>query len=127
MFHVILGLHIVLCILLVILTLLQQGKGADAGAALGGSSNSLFGASGATSMIVKVTTGIAVAFFFTSIALIRLYNDKARESVGVTTAKSSSLLEQIAEEGKKDTAVVPPPAEAKTIPAEKTPADTTKK
>jgi preprotein translocase subunit SecG len=127
MFHVILGLHIVLCILLVILTLLQQGKGADAGAALGGSSNSLFGASGATSMIVKVTTGIAVAFFFTSIALIRLYNDKARESVGVTTAKSSSLLEQIAEEGKKDTAAVPPTAEAKTIPAEKTAADTTKK
>jgi preprotein translocase subunit SecG len=127
MFHVVLGIHIVLCFLLVILTLLQQGKGADAGAALGGSSNSLFGASGATSMIVKFTTGVAIAFFFTSIALIRLYNDKARESVGVTTAKSSSILEQIAEEGKKVNATVPPPAEAKAIPAEKTVPDTNKK
>jgi preprotein translocase subunit SecG len=119
MFHVVLVLHIFLCILLVGLTLLQQGKGADAGAAFGGggSSNSLFGASGATSMIVKVTTGIAIAFFFTSVALIKLYNTQARNTVGIT-AKSSSLIEQLAEEGKKPAEAAAPAAPVAPAPVE---------
>ena len=53
--------------------LLQQGKGADAGAVLGGGSNTLFGAGGATSLMVKVTTAVAVCFMVTSIFLVRGY------------------------------------------------------
>ena len=74
MFYVILAAHLVLCLMLVGLVLLQQGKGADMGAAFGsGASNTLFGAGGATSLILKVTTGVAVAFMATSILLIKIY------------------------------------------------------
>ncbi len=63
--------------MLVVMVLLQQGKGADAGAAFGGGSNTLFGATGATSLIVKITTGLAVAFMATSVLLIREYQGGA--------------------------------------------------
>lgn len=73
MFQLVLGIHLLLCVILIGLVLLQQGKGADAGAVLGGSSNTLFGAGGATSLMVKVTTAIAVSFMVTSIFLVRGY------------------------------------------------------
>ena len=73
MFLFVLSAHFILCAVLVGLVLIQQGKGADMGAAFGaGSSNSLFGAGGATSLIVRITTGVAVAFMVTSITLINL-------------------------------------------------------
>jgi preprotein translocase subunit SecG len=74
-FQIVLGIHVLLCLLLIGLVLLQQGKGADAGAVLGGSSNTLFGAGGATSLMVKVTTAVAVCFMITSIFLVRGYGD----------------------------------------------------
>ena len=55
---------------LIALILLQQGKGADAGAAFGGgSSGSLFGSRGATSFLAKSTAVLAAVFFVNSIAL----------------------------------------------------------
>jgi preprotein translocase subunit SecG len=66
--------HIILCLLLVGLVLLQQGKGADIGAAFGGGSNTLFGAVGANAVMVKITTAIAVLFMATSIYLVRSYS-----------------------------------------------------
>ena len=84
MFNVVLAIHLLLCVFLVVLVLLQQGKGADAGAALGGGgSNTLFGATGATSLMVRITTGTAVLFMITSIFLIRGYAD-AMEAGPVT-------------------------------------------
>jgi len=65
--------HLFLCVLLVVLVLLQQGKGADVGAAFGGGSSTLFGATGATNVMVKITTGTAILFMATSIFLIRGY------------------------------------------------------
>lgn len=76
MFTLVVILHMLLCTLLVGLVLVQQGKGADLGATLGGGSNTVFGAGGASNMLVKVTTGTAIIFMFTSIALIRLYQDR---------------------------------------------------
>jgi preprotein translocase subunit SecG len=63
------ALHIVVCITMVIIVLLQQGKGADVGAVFGGSSSTLFGASGAGNFLTKITWGCAVLFFSTSIFL----------------------------------------------------------
>lgn len=71
MYYVILTVHLVLCVSLIVLVLIQQGKGADMGAAFGGGgSNTFFGAAGATAFITKLTTGIAVAFMLTSMGLI---------------------------------------------------------
>lgn len=75
MFQFVLGIHLLLCVFLIVLVLLQQGKGADVGAAFGGGSNTLFGATGATNLMVRITTGTAVLFMVTSIFLIRGYAD----------------------------------------------------
>lgn len=66
-------IHITVCCLLIIIVLLQQGKGADAGIGLGGSSTqSIFGARGAATFLSKLTTGCAVTFMLTSLSLAYL-------------------------------------------------------
>lgn len=66
----ILVLHIFISLILIGIILLQQGKGADAGVAFGGGgSNTLFGAGGADTFLVRLTTVCAVLFFVTSITL----------------------------------------------------------
>ena len=62
--------------------MLQQGKGADLGAAFGGGSNTLFGASGANNILLRVTTSLALLFMITSIILVNMYFNHARTSVG---------------------------------------------
>lgn len=61
--------HICVSFFLILLVLLQQGKGADVGATFGGGSNTLFGASGADSLLSKVTTYSALIFMCTSVFL----------------------------------------------------------
>lgn len=63
-------LHIVACFVLVLVVLLQHGKGADIGAAFGaGASNTVFGARGAGNFLTKFTTGTVVVFMLTSLTL----------------------------------------------------------
>lgn len=62
-------LHIVFAVLLIIIVLLQQGKGADVGATFGGGGNTLFGASGADTFLTRITTFLALSFMVTSIYL----------------------------------------------------------
>lgn len=67
---VVLGLHVLLAIGTVVLVLLQQGKGADAGAAFGsGASGTVFGAGGPGTFLQRMTTLAATLFFATSLAL----------------------------------------------------------
>ncbi len=61
--------HIIICLLLIAIVLLQTGRGAEIGAAFGGASRTLFGATGATTVMGKVTTVIAVMFMATCLAL----------------------------------------------------------
>ena len=74
-------LHVVLCIVLILIILLQPSKGSDVGAAFGGgSSSSKFGPRGAASMLSRATTVVAVLFMFTSITLaIRSTPDRLSE------------------------------------------------
>ncbi len=62
-------LHVSVCIALILIVLLQTGKGADMGAAFGGSSQALFGSTGATSFMHKVTAAAAIIFMLTCMAL----------------------------------------------------------
>ena len=62
-------LHVAVCIALILIVLLQTGKGADMGAAFGGSSQALFGSSGAASFMHKVTAAVAIIFMLTCIGL----------------------------------------------------------
>ncbi|GHB12129.1 preprotein translocase subunit SecG [Salinicola rhizosphaerae] len=62
--------HVLAAIALVVLVLLQQGKGAEAGAAFGGgSSQTVFGSQGSGGFMSKLTGGLAALFFVTSLAL----------------------------------------------------------
>ena len=90
MFYFVLSIHLLLCFVLIVLVLLQQGKGASAGAILSGSSNTLFGAAGASTVLTKVTTGCAIAFFCTSIILVKLFaaGDGPRNAVANPLAGS---------------------------------------
>ncbi|WP_438437992.1 preprotein translocase subunit SecG [Hydrogenophilus thermoluteolus] len=72
-FSIVLTIHLVVAVALIILVLLQHGKGADAGAAFGGgSSTSLFGASGGATFLSRTTAILATVFFLTSLAMTYL-------------------------------------------------------
>lgn len=62
--------HLVVAVALIALVLLQQGKGADAGAAFGsGASATMFGSRGSASFLSRTTAILATAFFVTSLSL----------------------------------------------------------
>ena len=87
---IILLIHITVCIGLILIVLLQRGKGADMGAAFGGSSQTVFGSSGATSFLHKLTAAAAIIFMFTSLGLALLSSRGARTSImeGVSPGKT---------------------------------------
>jgi len=70
---IILVIHVLIGILLVVLVLLQQGKGANLGAAFGsGASNTMFGSAGAAPFLMKLTIIFSAIFIITSLGLTRL-------------------------------------------------------
>lgn len=70
MYSLILGVHIIVCLLLVIVVLLQSGKAADLAGAFGGmGSQSTFGPRGAATFLSKMTTTLAILFMVTSLSL----------------------------------------------------------
>lgn len=62
-------IHIVVCLGLILVVLLQTGKGAEMGAVFGGSSSTIFGSSGAGNFLTRLTTGMAIVFMITSLTL----------------------------------------------------------
>jgi preprotein translocase subunit SecG len=75
---VILVIHTLLAVLLVVLILLQRGKGADAGAAFGaGASGTVFGARGSSNFFSRATAILATAFFASSLVLAYLSSQHA--------------------------------------------------
>lgn len=100
MSSVILTFHFIICIFLIIVVLLQAGKGADIGATFGGGgSQTVFGPRGAATLLSKITTGAAILFLLTSIILAGLARQESQNSV-ISGAK------------------LPPPAVAETQKAE---------
>jgi preprotein translocase subunit SecG len=101
MFHyAILTVHILSCIFLVVVVLLQTGKGADMGAVFGGGSQTLFGSGGAGNFLTRLTTATAIVFMATSLVL----------TYGQTPSSSSRLIQKL------------PPPSAPEAPAPEAPA-----
>ncbi len=86
--------HVVVCLFLIGIVLLQHGKGADIGATFGGSSQSLFGTEGPVPLLNKVTTFSAVIFMVTSVALAYISTQKGSGSVMTETAMEKTVQEQ---------------------------------
>ncbi len=100
MYTVVVTIHIIVCIVLVLTVLLQQGKGAEVGAVFG-SSEAMFGSAGPASALNKVTTVVAIIFMITSLALTYLAAHR----------KGNSIMEGVDIE-----APVTPPVQEKAVP-----------
>jgi preprotein translocase subunit SecG len=91
--------HVIACIVLILVVLLQAGKGANMGAVFGGSSQTIFGSSGPGTFLGKMTTAVAIIFMLTSLSL----------SYSVSR-KGSSLMEGAAKPVAQKTVPAPSPA-----------------
>ncbi|KTD28104.1 MULTISPECIES: preprotein translocase subunit SecG [Legionella] len=77
MYQLILMIHVLVAIILIALVLIQHGKGADIGAAFGsGASNTVFGSQGTGTFLFKLTGGLALTFFITSLSLSYLVSSQ---------------------------------------------------
>jgi preprotein translocase subunit SecG len=91
-FQVVLIIHVILALGLVSIILIQHGKGADAGAAFGsGAAGAVFGARGAHSFLYKLTAGLAIGFFITSIFLAYL----ATSETTVSPSGQQSIMSEV--------------------------------
>jgi len=106
MFIVVTIIHIIACLFLIGVVLLQQGKGADMGAVFGGSSSTIFGSGGAGNFLTRLTTIMAVVFMLTSLTLT--YTGARR--MGSTVFDSAPLPE-------------PPPLEVPAQPGKPAPGE----
>lgn len=103
MYTVFLLAHVIIAIALIVLVLLQHGKGADAGAAFGsGASSTMFGARGSASFLSRATGMLAAGFFITSLVLAY---------VAVQSSAPSSIMERVG----------PQPQESVQVPEERRP------
>jgi preprotein translocase subunit SecG len=87
--------HILSCFFLIVVVLLQTGKGADMGAVFGGGSQTLFGSGGAGNFLTRLTTATAIVFMLTSLIL----------TYGQTPSSRSRLLQRL-----------PPPSSEPAVP-----------
>ena len=77
MLTVIAIIHVLCSIGLILVVLLQTGRGSDIGAAFGsGASQTLFGSSGTTGFMTRITTGVVVVFMVTSLLLTYFYSHR---------------------------------------------------
>ena len=89
--------HILLAITLIVLALLQHGKGADAGAAFGsGASSTMFGARGSANFLSRSTAAVATLFFLTSLTLGYFFAHPAKsESVMDSATPASRVVPEV--------------------------------
>lgn len=102
MYQLILMVHVLVAVVLIGLVLIQHGKGADVGASFGsGASNTLFGSQGTGGFLFKLTGGLAIAFFVTSLTLSYL----------VSTQYQKAAQQAVPQQNTTPTNTVPVPVE----------------
>ncbi len=101
--------HIIACVFLIAVVLLQTGKGADMGAVFGGSSDTVFGSSGAGNFLTRLTTGVAALFMLTSLVM----------TYGSALQTTQSLFDDVPEASTQegDATEAPPVIDAEDTPA----------
>jgi preprotein translocase subunit SecG len=107
-------IYVFVCFFLILVVLLQQGKGADiAGAFGGGGSQTAFGARGATTLLHKLTTGAFIGFIVLALVLTMI-EARPRSSVVKTLPQRAASQKAPAPLPKPAGAVVPVPAQPAT-------------
>lgn len=105
MYLTLISLHVVLCVLLVLIIILQPGKGGDVGAAFGGGGggSQMFGPRGPTNLLQRATTVVAVLFMVTSMSLAWYSNKSVLSDSNVEDELLRLQEEQRAENKGADT------------------------
>ena len=114
-------LHVVVCLFLIGIVLLQHGKGADIGATFGGSSQSLFGTEGPLPLLNKITTAAAIIFMLTSVSLAYISSHTSTDSVMSDLVKEQPVQVDKAsvKQGEEKAAPVEKAEAPVAVPAEK--------
>jgi preprotein translocase subunit SecG len=125
---VITALHVVVCIFLVAVVLLQRGKGAQVGAVFGGGGGAtMFGGRGAGNFLTKLTTGAAIVYMVTSLSLSylgitgegeRLFEEGILEEEATPEASLFEQIDPAAAEPVDEATAEAPAAEEEETPAE---------
>ena len=113
------GMHILVCVVMILAILLQAGRSAGIGSALGGgSSQSLFGASGGQGFLAKFTTAAAIVFMLTSVGLAKFSTPTESRFERKAKALQDKLKPDKGEEVNLEKLGVSVPAESKAKEAE---------
>jgi len=117
-------LHVLACLFLIVIVLLQRGKGAEMGAVFGGGAGStVFGSRGAGNFLTRMTTAAAIVFMVTSLTLAYVAQDRTGDTLfeeeSPAAAEDSTFGEAPAAAGDAPGAFeeVPAPAAAEPAPA----------
>lgn len=121
-------LHVMVCLILIVVVLLQRGKGAEIGAVFGGGAGStVFGSRGAGNFLTKLTTGAAVVFMLTSLTLAYFAQEGSRsalfdEEVEVPApAEDASPFTEVPAPAEDTAPIEEVPAPAERAPGEENP------
>jgi preprotein translocase subunit SecG len=118
MYGLLVVIHAFVCIALILIVLLQTGKGAEMGAAFGGASQTIFGGAGPAPFLTKITTGAAIIFMITSLALAYM----SSKPIGSSLMKDVQPVPAAQPAATLPPANIPAPAETKAQPAQAAPA-----
>ncbi|MDQ1347360.1 MAG: preprotein translocase subunit SecG [Acidobacteriota bacterium] len=128
MIYLLYTLHIIICLFLILVVLLQQGKGADLSVFGGGTTMAAFGARSATNLLHRMTVGAFVAFMLTTLGIAYLKGNVEGSSVmksatpsatpAPVSAPATPAAPQAVPLAEPAPATAPPPGEA---PAPQTP------
>ncbi|MDM1758408.1 MULTISPECIES: preprotein translocase subunit SecG [Acinetobacter] len=87
----VLVVHIILAVLMIVLILVQHGKGADAGASFGGGgAATVFGASGSANFLTRLTAILTALFFVTSLSLAVFAKKQTSDAYGLKTVQTTT-------------------------------------
>jgi preprotein translocase subunit SecG len=118
--NIVLVVHVLIAVAIIGLVLLQQGKGADAGAAFGsGASSTVFGSRGSGSFLTRATAILAALFFTTSLSLAYIakqerVTDTQKETTKQQPVTSTATTPASTTDNKEATAASPTPTAAPT-------------
>jgi preprotein translocase subunit SecG len=120
-------IHVLVCLFLILVVLLQQGKGADLSVFGGGGTQTAFGARGAATVLHKATVASFVLFILTTLAIGILQGQRGASTVMGTVPAAAATEEGAADTSATDEATPPPAAlpEAAPVPSEAAPEGTT--
>jgi len=111
-------LHVLVCFIMIGVILLQAGKGAEVGAAFGGSSQTIFGSRGAATFLSKMTIAAATLFMLTSLGLSILSNQRSVASSIVDTLPPAATVPESAATSTSPAAPAAPSASGSPTPAQ---------